>query len=68
MIDPRAPAYTLPFTAAHEAAHQAGILSEGEASYAAVLERARAAKGADAEGWRAEFIRLVEAAALYARP
>lgn len=35
MIDPRAPAYTVPFTAAHEAAHQAGILSEGEASYAA---------------------------------
>lgn len=41
---------------------------KGEASYGAVLERARAAKGADAEGWRAEFIRLVEAAALYARP
>ena len=41
---------------------------KGEASYAAVLERARAAKGADAEGWRAEFIRLVEAAALYAKP
>ena len=41
---------------------------KGGASYAAVLERARAAKGADAEGWRAEFIRLVEAAALYARP
>ena len=41
---------------------------KGEASYAAVLERARGAKGADAEGWRAEFIRLVEAAALYAKP
>lgn len=37
VIDPRAPAYTLPFTAAHEAAHQAGILSEGEASYAAYV-------------------------------
>ena len=40
---------------------------QGEASYEGVLERARAAKGADAEGWRAEFIRLVEAAALYAK-
>ena len=37
MIDPRAPAYTLPFTAAHEAAHQAGIVSEGEASFAAYV-------------------------------
>ena len=37
VIDPRAPAYTVPFTAAHEAAHQAGILSEGEASYIAYL-------------------------------
>ena len=34
---PDAPAYTLPFTAAHEAAHQAGILSEGEASLAAYV-------------------------------
>lgn len=33
VIDPRAPAYTLPFTAAHEAAHQAGVLSEGRASF-----------------------------------
>ncbi len=40
---------------------------KGEASYAAVLERARAAKGADAEGWRAEFIRLVEAAELFSK-
>ena len=37
VIDPGAPAYTVPFTAAHEAAHQAGILSEGEASYAAYV-------------------------------
>ncbi len=37
VINPTAPAYTLPFTAAHEAAHQAGILSEGEASYAAYV-------------------------------
>ena len=34
-VTPAAPAYTLPFTAAHEAAHQAGILSEGEASFVA---------------------------------
>ena len=37
VIDPSAPAYALPFTAAHEAAHQAGVLSEGEASYAAYV-------------------------------
>ena len=40
---------------------------KGTASFADVLARARAAKGADPEGWRAEFIRLVEAAELYAR-
>ena len=40
---------------------------KGDASFADVLERARAAKGADPEGWRAEFIRLVESAELYAR-
>lgn len=38
---------------------------KGSASFSNVLERARAAKGADAEGWRAEFIRLVEAAEIY---
>ena len=38
---------------------------KGTASFSNVLERARAAKGADDEGWRAEFIRLVEAAELY---
>ena len=38
---------------------------KGDASFKSVLERARAAKGADAEGYRAEFIRLVEAAELY---
>lgn len=42
-----------------------GSKFKGDASFADVLERARAAKGADAEGWRAEFIRLVEAAELY---
>ena len=40
---------------------------KGTASFSNVLSRARAAKGADPEGWRAEFIRLVEAAELYAR-
>ena len=37
VIDPKAPAYTLAFTAAHEAAHQAGVVSEGDASYLAYL-------------------------------
>lgn len=44
-----------------------GSKFKGTASFSNVLERARAAKGADPEGWRAEFIRLVEAAELYAR-
>ena len=35
VIVPTAPPYTLAFTAAHEAAHQAGVLTEGEASFAA---------------------------------
>ena len=35
---------------------------KGEASFASVLERARKAKGSDDEGYRAEFIRLVEQA------
>ena len=37
---------------------------KGDASYKDVIERARAAKGADEEGYRAEFIRLVETAEL----
>ena len=37
---------------------------KGEASFRRVLERARDAKGEDREGYRAEFIRLVEAAEL----
>ena len=37
---------------------------KGEASFGAVLERARGAKGEDANGYRAEFIRLVETAEL----
>ncbi|TAL39826.1 MAG: VWA domain-containing protein [Spirochaetes bacterium] len=34
---------------------------KGSSSYADVIERARAAQGRDAEGYRAEFIRLVDA-------
>ena len=37
---------------------------KGSASFATVVKRARAAKGADDNGWRAEFIRLVETAEL----
>jgi len=37
---------------------------KGAASFGSVLERARAAKGKDAEGYRAEFIRLVETSEL----
>ena len=37
---------------------------KGDASFADVLKRARGAKGADEEGYRAEFIRLVELAEL----
>ena len=37
---------------------------KGSASFDAVIKRARAAKGRDDDGWRAEFIRLVETAQL----
>ena len=40
---------------------------KGDASFDAVLKRARGAKGKDDEGYRAEFIRLVEAAQLFLR-
>ena len=40
---------------------------KGAASFATVIERARSAKGEDADGYRAEFIRLVEIAALTRR-
>ncbi len=39
---------------------------KGAASFNAILDRARKSKGADAEGYRAEFIRLVETAELLA--
>ena len=41
---------------------------KGAASFGEVLKLARAAKGEDAEGYRAEFIRLVETAELLATP
>lgn len=41
---------------------------KGAASFDSVLERARSAKGEDTEGYRAEFIRLVETAQLLAPP
>ncbi len=41
-----------------------GSKFKGDASFENVLKRARGAKGADAEGYRAEFIRLVEMAEL----
>ncbi|MBQ6329358.1 MAG: VWA domain-containing protein [Kiritimatiellae bacterium] len=41
-----------------------GSKFKGDSSYKDVIERARAAKGADEEGYRAEFIRLVETAEL----
>jgi Ca-activated chloride channel family protein len=37
---------------------------KGSANYAQILEMARSAKGADTQGYRAEFIRLVEMAEL----
>ena len=40
---------------------------KADASYDAAIERARKSKGEDANGYRAEFIRLAEAAQLYSR-
>ena len=37
---------------------------KGSASYEALIARARAAKGRDEDGWRAEFVRLAETAQL----
>ena len=45
-----------------------GSKFKGEASFDAVLDRARKAKGEDTEGYRAEFIRLVEMAELFTPP
>lgn len=39
---------------------------KGQASWKTAMERARAAKGKDREGYRAEFVRLVESAELLA--
>lgn len=40
---------------------------KNEASYTSVVNMAKAARGADEEGYRAEFIRLVESASLLAK-
>jgi Ca-activated chloride channel family protein len=40
---------------------------KGRSSYADVLSRARSARGEDEEGYRTEFVRLVEMAATLAR-
>ncbi len=40
---------------------------KGASSWASVLERARASKGKDAEGYRAEFIRLAEMAEIISK-
>ena len=62
---------TLDFRFASAVAEAALILRDsamkGDASYDAVLARARKSKGEDENGYRAEFIRLVEAAELYSR-
>ena len=42
----------------------AGVAFKGAASLKAVIKRAKGAKGADENGYRAEFIRLVETADL----
>ena len=41
---------------------------KGNASFDALINRARGAKGKDDEGYRAEFIRLAEKAQIYSRP
>lgn len=62
----KAPSQNLRFAAAVAEFGQLLRDSEhkGTSSYASVLKRAREAKGVDLEGYRAEFIRLVEKAAL----
>ncbi|MBM3250576.1 MAG: DUF3520 domain-containing protein, partial [Candidatus Omnitrophica bacterium] len=40
---------------------------KGSSSYQSVLERAKLAKGDDADGYRAEFIRLAEMAQILTR-
>lgn len=45
-----------------------GSAHRGHASYDALLERARGSRGADPDGCRAEFIRLVETARLTREP
>ena len=56
------------FTFASAVAEYALILSKskykGDSSFDSVMKRARSSKGKDDEGYRAEFIRLVEQAML----
>ncbi|MCB0845145.1 MAG: DUF3520 domain-containing protein, partial [Bacteroidetes bacterium] len=67
-----------PFTQASENLRFASAVAEfgmllrhsryrGDASFDAVIQRAKLAKGADLDGYRAEFIRLVETADLLSR-
>ena len=69
-ITPKAPSEDFRFASA--VAEFALIMSDskfkGDASFDKILDRARHAKGEDLEGYRAEFIRLVETAQLIAPP
>ena len=69
-ITPKAPSEDFRFASA--VAEFALIMSDskfkGDASFDRILDRARHAKGEDLEGYRAEFIRLVETAQLLTPP
>jgi len=69
-ITPKTPSEDFRFASA--VAEFALIMSDskfkGDASFDRILDRARQAKGEDLEGYRAEFIRLVETAQLIAPP
>lgn len=69
-ITPKTPSEDFRFASA--VAEFALIMSDskfkGDASFDRILDRARHAKGEDLEGYRAEFIRLVETAQLLAPP
>ncbi len=69
-ITPKAPSEDFRFASA--VAEFALIMSDskfkGDASFDRILDRARHAKGEDLEGYRAEFIRIVETAQLLAPP
>ena len=69
-ITPKTPSEDFRFASA--VAEFALIMSDskfkGDASFDRILDRARHAKGEDLEGYRAEFIRIVETAQLLAPP